>query len=432
MRITLSLRSDRADKGGQAPIHGSVCWINQRVRFATGEWVQPRQWDATHQQIRPQHPSAKKSNRRLRILCDALEDLFDEAATLPSKEQVSQTIERIKVEVLGHTPKKKAAVVQSTPSPPAYPGPAQFLTRYAEDMRGARSGSSVRQISVIVHHLEVFKSGLDWADLRVNTLNQLKAYWVEECALSDNTVATYMGTLTGALKYAQQMGYPVPADYVLVTTRPVEVIRPSLSARHLALLEEVDLTPNSGTWGGNQTGRAYNQVRWLFLLACYTGLRHSDLKQLRQANVRIVDGHPCLMALQQKSAPPVAVPLTEPALRLLDQHPDGVPPLNLRQYNAHLREIARLAGLDEPATVSSRYKGQLIHDVLPLWQTITSHTARRTFANLLTEGGLATRVLQELMGHSSIASTERYIKLSSPVVVGQTVEAFRRAEGRAA
>ncbi|WP_460975926.1 tyrosine-type recombinase/integrase [Spirosoma knui] len=41
---------------------------------------------------------------------------------------------------------------------------------------------------------------------------------------------------------------------------------------------------------------------------------------------------------------------------------------------------------------------------------MSSHIARRTFATLMNKGGMPTRTLQEILGHSSIISTEKIPK----------------------
>lgn len=125
------------------------------------------------------------------------------------------------------------------------------------------------------------------------------------------------------------------------------------------------------------------QVLKMFLLALETGLRISDIKRIRQENIK--GRH--LSLFQKKNGIFVNNYLTDNALMLLS---GGIPSVKVSHERLYffMREIQRENGI----TSKSKF-----------------HLARHTFANTHVELGTPIPVLQQLMGHSNISSTMWYV-----------------------
>ena len=138
--------------------------------------------------------------------------------------------------------------------------------------------------------------------------------------------------------------------------------------------------------------------RDVFLFACYTGAAYCDLMALnREHLVRDDKGALWLKFNRQKTGVLCRVKLLPEALRLLEQlHNDAretlLPYMNYATYLSCLKAISLRAGLSLP---------------------ITTHTARHTFATLVTlEQGVPIETVSKMLGHSTVRMTERYAKVT--------------------
>ena len=142
-------------------------------------------------------------------------------------------------------------------------------------------------------------------------------------------------------------------------------------------------------------------VKDCFLFACYTGLAHSDLKQLTKDNLIIgIDDKPWISIKRRKTNVQSNIPLLPVAESIIEKYKDhpvvqekGVLlPVNSNQkMNAYLKEIADLCGINK---------------------ILTSHVARHTFATTITlNNDVPIESVSKMLGHSSLEMTRIYAKL---------------------
>lgn len=142
-------------------------------------------------------------------------------------------------------------------------------------------------------------------------------------------------------------------------------------------------------------------ARDIFMFSVYTGMAYVDIAQLTTDNITTgIDGSRWLNYHRQKTAQRVAVPLLEPAVKLLEKytayherkaaHPVFPVPCN-QAINRYLKTIARAADIR---------------------QDITYHMARHTFATTITlSHGIPIETVSKMLGHASLAITQLYAKI---------------------
>lgn len=140
-------------------------------------------------------------------------------------------------------------------------------------------------------------------------------------------------------------------------------------------------------------------IRRAFALTCFTGIRHCDLATLTYSNI---DYSNRLMTFRQSkvqhdsSVSGVPIPLNDTLLAIIGEKPEGAKDSDLifnlpsiEASNKALRHWTKRAGIDKH---------------------ITWHCGRHSFATNLLSSGANIKVVSELLGHSSLKFTQKYVR----------------------
>jgi integrase/recombinase XerD len=272
---------------------------------------------------------------------------------------------------------------------------------------------------------------VDW---RTPGRSDLRAYLGRLAAVNArSSVAQRLAAIRAFHRFAARTGLATGDPWGAIATprlprRLPRVLEVEQVERLLAVVD-ADLAAASGSSPELATALALRD-RALIEVAYAAGLRISELAaadlgsiDLRRAEIRVLGkgrkerigllGRPALAALAAylDEARPVLIARhpprdPEPAFVFLNHRGDG---LGVRGMRYRFDRLCRRAGL--PAGVSP-------------------HTLRHSFATHLLEGGADLRIVQELLGHESLATTQVYTHVSPARLQTAYRAAHPRATGR--
>ncbi len=151
-----------------------------------------------------------------------------------------------------------------------------------------------------------------------------------------------------------------------------------------------------------------------------SGLRVAEVAGLTVDRIDLMRGRVLVLG---KGAKEREVPLSEPARDALEAYlRRGRGALADGSASAFFNRRRRPIGTRDIRRVVGRYAGQTLGG-----RRVTPHTLRHSFATHLLEGGADIRVVQELLGHASVATTQRYTHVSR----ARLFDAYRRSHPRA-
>jgi integrase len=151
------------------------------------------------------------------------------------------------------------------------------------------------------------------------------------------------------------------------------------------------------------------KVRDLFLFACYTAQRWSDVAAFCPEQIK---GN-CWEFTSYKTKDFIRVPLVGwcgGALEILKKYKGNLPNhISQHNFNNIIKEVCRVAGITATTRIQ-RYSGnQLVTIECPKYELVSSHCARRTAITILGTQGIPLNVLQRLTGHDDVETLMKYV-----------------------
>jgi integrase len=217
--------------------------------------------------------------------------------------------------------------------------------------------------------------------------------WMISQGIGPNTRGKNFKEIKAFLREAAERDIPVTQAYLKKSWKIIDKPTDSVFLTILEIqkiLQIQDLTP------------AKQRLRDLFVIACFTGARHSDWKQIRKENIVTENKREILRYKQAKTGEVVHVPLHPVVKTLLNKYTSIPVPVG-QKCNEGLKEIMEKAELGK-CTLNGK--------IIDKHTVISTHTARRSFAtNAYLSRSMDTQQIMKCTGHKTESSFLRYLKL---------------------
>ncbi len=313
----------------------------------------------------------------------------------------------------------------------------KFIDQYIQDVKdGTRTtlahgrtfvqGSRFSLTNSLGHFKEFMKdTGItyDFQDVDLDCYVKYKAWLMaqdiskdkedpkhEPVHYADNTIGGFIKKLKCVLRAAESRGYPVNPAYKSTEFKAqssVDVDTIYLTREEVERFEKVDLTKK-------EDGKNLELARDIFLVGVWTAQRVSDYNNLKPENIKEVDNNGTPMTYisihQQKTGRLVEIPCNAKVRAILNKYPKGLPHLSDQKINMYIKQIGKMAGIDEVVEVKGSRGGQVIKEYYKKYELICTHTARRTGATLMYLDGIAIYDIMKVTGHKSVTTLEKYIR----------------------
>ena len=421
--IKIYPRVDKILKNGKAPIELLYSVKNQRKYYNTGEKIYPAYWDKSKQQaFYIPLKDAKKLfpgldtdllltqtevddiNDNLNILIKSISNHEKDFIRINTPFSSQMIIELLKS---GQNPTLK----KEDPNNFIF----DFIDQYISDNSSTRVKGSLSVYRALSVHLKAYETAKNqritferidykfFQSFQNFLISRTKADKNGEISslLNNTTIAKALSTLKTFLGYARLHGVKLNDSY-----RDFKIKRESMEV--IALTQEEFDALYSYDLAGN---RRLDQVRDVFCFSCVTGLRYSDLKQLRKEHIKENE----IIITVTKTKERLVIPLSEYSNNILLKYKDmyrPLPVISSQNMNIYIKELCKLVGITEEVEIV-RYRGAIREAIVyPKFDLISVHTGRKTFVTLSLERGMSAEEVMTITSHKDYKSFKRYVKIT--------------------
>ena len=394
------------------PIRMRVNFASKRIEFTTGYRIDATKWDADKQRVKngcsnKLKQSASEINASLLEYYTEIQSIFkrfEVEDVMPTPEQIKEAFNAL------HKP------VSEEPKPKKEALPCDFFQvfdDFVEDCgrQNNWTDSTFEKFAAVKNHLTNFREGLTFEFFDERGLNDYVGYLRDVKEMRNTTIGKQLSFLKWFLRWAFKKGVHQNNAYdsykpKLKSTQKKIIF---LTWDELNRLREFKIPSNK---------QALERVRDVFLFQCFTGLRYSDVFNLRRSDIK--GDH--IEVTTVKTSDSLIIELNKHSKAILDKYKDVafednkvLPVITNQKMNDYLKELAELADIDEPIR-QTYYKGnERIDEVTPKYALLGTHAGRRTFICNALALGIPPQVVMKWTGHSDYKAMKPYIDIADDI-----------------
>lgn len=366
-------------------------WDGLQMKISTKQKVNPKFWNKERLKVKEtisekNHQHINKELVEIEKVAYKMFNSFTETfKRKPNSEELKNLIEQ---EYFQNNPMFKKVDKKTI---------LDYFDDYIETIKSTTAHTTVQKYKQAKENFKDFQKdkkriyNTEMIDLKFR--NEYVEYLIETKKYAPTTVYRKMKFLRTVLYFIENLGIKVNPflHNSRFLTKDIEVDNIALSENEIDEIERLDLSDN----------KRLEQVRDLFLVACYTGQRFSDLNKINQSNI-IDDEY--IAIRQQKTNEQLTLPLLKLVKTILVKYSYKLPKISNVKFNEYIKEVAKLC-----ETLNKQYNGD---NKKVRWQMISSHTARRTFVTLNYGKGVDLDTLKLGTGHKQTKTLQTYIKMN--------------------
>jgi integrase len=384
---------------GKSLIYLQFKYNGYKLVFSFGQTIDPKQWNKGKQRVKSNNITTADGDYSLNDTLDELARicLLSYKAELKNGVPQPDTLKSYLVAFMNRNKEEEDA-------PSLYKLIDRFVAGEIKYRGKEKVKGTLAKYTTAKNNLKTFETKTRYkVDFDTINLDFFYKYvsFLRSKGLSQNTIAKQIDHVKTFMNEAFDLKYTKNVEHknkkFSVSTEESDAVY--LSDKEIISLYDYDLSDN----------KKLEQVRDLFVFGCCVGLRFSDFTQVKPQHIIKNGGEKFIRMNTQKTGEQVIIPCNPLVLKIFQKYAGSTNQLpksiSNQKFNKYIKEACEVAKLNE--------KGRLVSEPdKELWECISSHTARRSFATNLYLDGFPTIEIMKITGHRTEKSFLTYLKVS--------------------
>jgi integrase len=370
-----------------------------KLTFSFNQSINPANWNKAKQRVKSNNQTTTDGQYSLNELMDNLEEICKKTYFTELKKGIPQPM-IIKQKLL--TFLNQNEVEDNCPT--LFSLIERFINGDIKYRGSDKTRSTRTKYKTVLSYLRAFESDsrakIDFDSINLDFFYRYVSF-LRAKKLAQNTIAKNIQIIKVFMNEAVDLGYTTNMQFkrkkFSVSWEETDAVY--LKDQEILKLFKLNLVNNN----------KLEQVRDLFVFGCYVGLRFSDFSNVKQENIIDIDGEKFINIKTMKTGQWVTIPCNPVVLEIFkkyEKNSNSLPKsISNQKFNDYIKEVCRLSGFQDKGRLQTEPEKEL-------WQSISSHTARRSFASNLYLEQYPNSEIMKITGHKTEKAFLNYIKVS--------------------
>ena len=291
------------------------------------------------------------------------------------------------------------------------------------------STKTIQKYNTTLERLKEFEekhtTRLRHRDIGLNFHKNFVSYLSIDCNYGNTTIEKYIGQIKTFCREAEVSKYDINPEFKSpkFSFRRQKPLDPYLSVAEIEKIYNLTIEDDR-----------LDNIRDLFIIGLWSGLRVSDFKQLKRMN--IVNDN-IIVSSTKKTHAPAKIPIHSHVREILKKRNGAIPKIDIGEkswenlFNKKIKEICQMAKIDQVILGDKRdpKTNRNVRGLYPKYELVSSHICRRSFCSNH-YGKLPNQAIMAITTHASEKQLLDYVKIGNDQYIEMIRDYWEQEENK--